>query len=186
VGARPTQMTADSTSISIRQLEASDWALLRDLRLAALEDAPLAFASTLAREQAFDEATWRSRCFTSCNLVAERDHVALGLVGVVVFEKSSGELVAWHDGPPEDPEFHLVSMWVRPDARRGGVARCLIEAAAGACLDRRATELVLFVAEGNEAALRAYEQAGFRANGETARLPHTPEICEHKLVRKLA
>ncbi len=47
--------------IRIRPGTEEDWALLRDVRLAALRDAPEAFGSTHAREAAFVASTWRER-----------------------------------------------------------------------------------------------------------------------------
>lgn len=47
--------------MEVRQLSAADWAQLRAAPLAALAEAPYAFASTLARQQDFTEETWRDR-----------------------------------------------------------------------------------------------------------------------------
>jgi len=44
-----------------RQAQAADWETLRQLRLAALADAPDAFASTLEAEVAYPDEVWRQR-----------------------------------------------------------------------------------------------------------------------------
>ncbi len=64
------------------------------------------------------------------------------------------------DNPPE-----LVSMWVAPAGRGTGAASALIDAVAGWARDGGATELDLWVVEGNDRARRAYERAGFVATG---------------------
>jgi ribosomal protein S18 acetylase RimI-like enzyme len=47
--------------VSVREVVADDWELLRDVRLAALREAPHAFGSTYAREAPFTEEQWRGR-----------------------------------------------------------------------------------------------------------------------------
>jgi hypothetical protein len=47
-------------SVEVRRVEAEEWAAARRARLAALADAPAAFASTLDRELGLDEAMWRA------------------------------------------------------------------------------------------------------------------------------
>ncbi len=47
--------------IVVRSLAADDWQQARAARLAALADAPYAFSSTLAKEQAYGEELWRRR-----------------------------------------------------------------------------------------------------------------------------
>ena len=45
--------------VQIREVGADAWQAMRDIRLAALRDAPDAFASTYEREAAFAEADWQ-------------------------------------------------------------------------------------------------------------------------------
>jgi len=47
--------------ITVRAVGVDDWAIWRDLRLAALADAPHAFTSTVDEWRDADEQRWRSR-----------------------------------------------------------------------------------------------------------------------------
>lgn len=47
--------------IEVREITVDDWEVLRDVRLAALAEAPQAFGSTHAGEAAFTEEQWRGR-----------------------------------------------------------------------------------------------------------------------------
>ena len=47
--------------VVVREVTPDDWETLRDVRLAALREAPYAFASTYAREASFTEEQWRGR-----------------------------------------------------------------------------------------------------------------------------
>jgi hypothetical protein len=47
--------------VLVRDITAEQWRVLRDIRLAALRDAPSAFGSTYADEVALTERDWRSR-----------------------------------------------------------------------------------------------------------------------------
>jgi GNAT superfamily N-acetyltransferase len=62
----------------------------------------------------------------------------------------------WRDGPL------LAFVMTRPDAKRQGMATCLIQRSANALLARGERELYLAVTEGNIPALRVYERLGFR------------------------
>jgi hypothetical protein len=45
--------------VSVRATGPGDWELVRDVRLAALRDAPGAFASSYEREAAYSKEQWR-------------------------------------------------------------------------------------------------------------------------------
>jgi GNAT superfamily N-acetyltransferase len=93
------------------RLTGDDWWLLREVRLAALADAPHAYGSTLAREEAFGEAEWRQRLDGGgLWTVARHGDETVGLVGAFL---------------PDDTPM-LVAMWVRPGSRGLGFGDELI------------------------------------------------------------
>ena len=56
--------------MEVRRAVDGDWRSSRAIRLQALRDAPLAFASTYDREVAFGEEVWRSRIADSAQFLA--------------------------------------------------------------------------------------------------------------------
>jgi GNAT superfamily N-acetyltransferase len=98
----------------IERVDTDGWRVYRDLRLAALRDAPQAFGARLEIERGRDESDWRER------LASRTQFVALGdggrLVGTVGARQESEE------------ETELVSMWVAPEVRGIGVADQLVAA----------------------------------------------------------
>ncbi len=172
-------------AVTVRRLFEDEWSVLAALRLAALREAPSAFGSTLERELAFDEATWRSRCTSSCYLLAEVRGEPAGMAAVTVLAGEPPGVVTFGEAPPPGAEFHLVSMWVDPRHRGQGVAGSLIEKAAGAARQAGATSLQLCVVEENEPAVRAYEKAGFAHSGRRACLPHSPSVSEEMMCLRL-
>ena len=134
----------------IRILDAPDWQLKRDLRLAALQDSPASFGSTFAREKEYTENDWRSWPRNGAYFAAfDEDQTALGIAG------------SWIN--PDAPDTtNLISMWVRPEARRCGVAGLLVAAVIAWARRQRSARVELKVATGNDAALQAYLRNGFR------------------------
>jgi hypothetical protein len=59
--------------LGLRRLRAADWRVYRELRLAALADAPYAFGSSLEAEQKLTETDWRKRLATREQFVAYLD-----------------------------------------------------------------------------------------------------------------
>jgi GNAT superfamily N-acetyltransferase len=128
---------------------------MRDLRLRALQDAPLAFGSTYAREAAFEPEVWEQR--TRENAAGERSVAFL-------LEPWPGMAVgASHDDEPG--VAHLYGMWVAPEARGAGAGRALVEAVIAWATDRGAQRLMTAVEERNAPASALYERAGFTDTG---------------------
>ncbi len=166
----------------VRQLHADDWALYREIRLAALSTDPGAFASSHEREVGFDEARWRGRLTTgpdgrpSATFIdtgpgPESGTRPLGTVGVAYTE--------YHPAPM------LVAMWVRPDARGRGSGRRLIDAVVAWAAERDESAVVLWVVKDNHAAVRLYESCGFEATGNVDTLPSNPCADEREMIRAI-
>ena len=147
-------------TIIVRRIRAEEWEQLRTIRLRALADAPMAFGSTLADEQAQPDAFWRRRAAEGgadndlATCIAERDGAWVGLGVCVLRAGGAGARPAW-----------VFSMWVDPAVRRQGTAQALLRVLAGWARERGADVLNLHVTETNAPAIALYERLGFRATG---------------------
>ena len=148
-------------------------AAYRDLRLAALIDSPRAFASTYAREAAFDDDAWLARLSRT--------------PGWLAFDGSrpAGTVTLWHDPDGEPEEVYLVGMWVASDDRGTGLAGRLMRTAVAAAAALGFTRVVLDVADANPRARRLYERHGFVPTGATGVLPWDPTVTESTLALDL-
>jgi len=140
--------------IRLRVCSEDDWALWRDIRLAALAEAPSAFGSTLADWQDADESRWRERLRSvPYNILVELDGTPAGMAS----------------GVPENDAILLISMWVAPFARGRGIGDRLIEAVADWARGRDARSVVLDVVSDNLPALALYVRNGFVDAGASDR-----------------
>lgn len=143
--------------------------MLRDLRLAALADAPYAFGSTYERERDQCDEHWQVRVESGAWFVAEVTGTPAGLVA----------------GWAEAGRVGLISMWVRPEHRGHRLAERLIGAVRGWSVEQGVAELMLWVADGNSAAASAYARAGFVPTGRRQPLPSNPAVGEEQWVLAL-
>jgi GNAT superfamily N-acetyltransferase len=159
--------------VSIREVTPDDWQLMRDIRLAALREAPAAFGSTYAQEAAFTPARWRAR-------ISDRAATYLAYLPDLADPAGIGGVYVEGDGSAE-----LVSMWVRPAARGRSVGEALVEAAADWARFHGHDALYLWVTGSNDPARRLYEHCGFTPTGESQPLPSNPAISEIRMRRPL-
>lgn len=145
--------------ITVERIVADEWKLLRELRLAALRDAPEAFGQRLEVALAQPEEEWRQQA-----RAASRGDSRTWLVGRV--DGRAVGLVMGRRRPPDD--CLLFSMWVAPHARRSGAGRGLVDAVEDWARRWHARRIVLWVIAGNEGALRFYNRLGFRLLSEGA------------------
>lgn len=159
--------------VEVRRVRADEWEALRDVRLRALEDAPDAFGTTFAEARERPDACWVEWAQRS----AESDEQAMFL--------------AWRDGEPrgiagtfarEDGVWQVISMWVDPQARGGGVGRNLLDAVVGFAREHGAAEIVLSVTDGNGAARTLYERYGFADTGESEPLRSNPALTVRDMI----
>lgn len=153
-----------------RRLTSEDWQTLRDVRLAALADAPYAYGSTLAVEQEFGEPEWRRRLDTALWVTAVRNAGNAGLIGVYV---------------PAESAPMLIAMWVDPTHRGHGVGDALITEMFRWVKEKRWSQLVLRVADGNHAARGLFLRHGFTPTGQYAPLESNPGVRTEILSRAL-
>jgi GNAT superfamily N-acetyltransferase len=166
--------------ITVRRVRASEWEQLRVIRLRALADAPMAFGSTLAAEQAQPDAFWQERAAggatdeTRATFIAERDGEWVGTGTCLLQEEGVGVRPVW-----------VFGMWVDPAIRRQGTGWALLRALAGWARARGADVVNLHVTETNATAIALYERLGFSATGDAEPLPHTPSLHEHHMTCRL-
>ncbi|SEM21604.1 GNAT family N-acetyltransferase [Bradyrhizobium sp. OK095] len=140
---------AHAATSAIRMLTPADAALYRAVRLEALAAHPEAFVSTFEREQEKPLAWFEERLTTS-DVFGAFD--AGELVGTAGFRPEDGAKTAH--------KAVLWGMYVRPQARKSGTGRLLVDAVA-AHAAQRVEQLHLVVVSDNQAALRLYTAAGF-------------------------
>ena len=162
------------SQIRVRRMTPEDWQIWRAVRLAALTDAPRAFASTLDREQGYDERTWRDQVEPGrgVKVVALTGDAPVGVAAGWVHRE-------WNDA------VELFGMWVAPSARGTGVGDALVHQVLDWAHEGGHPQVRLWVVEDNHRARRLYERLGFIRTAETQPHPSHPGLCEQLMVRDL-
>jgi GNAT superfamily N-acetyltransferase len=158
--------------VLVRETVMADWPALRDIRLAALRDAPEAFSSAYADQVRFGPEQWQQRIGRGGTFFAfVPEAVGTGPAGMA-------------GGYPEAPGLvELISMFVRPQARGHGAAEALVDAVLGWAAARDAASVHLWVTETNKPARALYERCGFTPTGERQPLPSRPGLVEIGMAR---
>ncbi len=168
-----------SAGIRIHRVRPDDGERYREVRLAALRDSPFAFASTYEEEAVLPDAQWRE--WASQRAGGDSNAVFFALdssdrpIGIVA--------VFYPETRPADAE--LVSMWVAPEARGGGVGGRLVDTAIRWATETRAESVWLWVTRDNDAARQLYQRKGFALTGEYTSLPSDPCALEDRMVLRL-
>jgi ribosomal protein S18 acetylase RimI-like enzyme len=151
---------------------------MKETRLRALQESPLAFGSTHAKESQFDQDKWLRH--------AQR-WTTPRRAGWLAMEAGAAHGIAVCDCDQHDPAVAWVmSMWVAPMLRRAGMGRHLLETLLfwAARQDYRAVRLEVTCV--NEAAIRFYESLGFSKTGCTCPYPNDPALFEYEMERALS
>jgi GNAT superfamily N-acetyltransferase len=161
-----------SGGVPIRRIAADEAQALRDIRLRALADTPLAFGSTHAREAAYPPEQWEAWARDSADgasaatlfAIDDPDDSPVGLAFAVV-DADAGESGA--------ETAHLFAMWVAPEARGTGAGAALVGAVVDWMAAQGARTLRTAVTLGNDPAARLYTRVGFVDTGVREPLGHS-------------
>jgi GNAT superfamily N-acetyltransferase len=160
-----------SLSLEIRQLGVEDWRVFRNVRLAALKEAPYAFGSTFEREVGASNESWRNRLTDRTRFVAEMDGQVAGTVGA---------------GPGEfTGAAALTALWVGPRFRGQGVGSKLVEAVVDWARDQGLAQVLLWVADVNQNAERLYVRHGFARTGRVSEIRPGEPAVEYKMTKRI-
>lgn len=143
----------DAAHIQIRRLTPADAALYREIRLDGLRCNPEAFGSTFDAENAQPLSWFADRIERSEVFGAFDSSEIVGVASVLIAE-----------GRKEAHKSFLRGMYVRPDARRAGVGRRLVETAIEFAR-QRVESIQLSVVRDNEPARQLYSSLGFLEYG---------------------
>jgi ribosomal protein S18 acetylase RimI-like enzyme len=166
------------SEIVLRRIEPSDSAILRRVRLRALSTDPASFGSTYERDAAFPNETWAERAARGS--AGDDTSTLLAIWG----EEPVGLVTAIRD-VAQRHLFHVVEMWVAPEARREGVGRRLLDEIEGWVASCGGTSAHLSVTNVATPAMRLYESAGYKPDGYSAESKHTPGSTEVSLLKQL-
>ncbi len=153
----------------IRSTTEADWETLKEIRLAALQDAPTAFSLTRATAAAYSDEQWRDRASGRTRveyLLAFVDGVGAGMSGGFV------NLAL---------EFNLIGMWVKPAYRGAGIAATLVDAVKAGAVAQGHDRVVLDVSPDNARAAAFYRKQGFSFLPEWEALESHPGITLQKM-----
>jgi ribosomal protein S18 acetylase RimI-like enzyme len=149
----------------VRSVRQAEWEAYRAVRLRALRTDPLAFGSTLEREEAFPPELWKGRITRGTESLSSATWVAVDPRGRFVGMTGVADL---------EGTFHLFAMWVDPGRRGEGIGGQLLDAALTWISEsHRGRTVQLDVNPGQVAAVHLYESRGFRRTGKSSPLAHT-------------
>jgi len=161
----------------IRRTEKDDAQIIRDLRIAALSDAPYAFGTKLEDvlrepfEKFISDAVRHSESDVSTSFIALSKNEPIGMIGAF-FEQ------------PSQRAF-ICSLWVKDTYRGGVVGSSLLRTAINWLAKRGAQECHAWVADLNSRAIKFYGTHNFLNSGIAQSLPSNPLDFEHLYVLKI-
>lgn len=145
--------SSNMVDIKVRILEAEEWQLFREARLAALRDAPEAFVARFEDEASYGDDVWRQRMTRARRIVAERGDETVGLV-----------CLGLHNEDPETGE--VFALWTAPSVRGEHVGRALVSTAALKAAEDGCRLLYFWAGSDNASAVGFASSFGFRPTTE--------------------
>jgi GNAT superfamily N-acetyltransferase len=149
-GGRPAPLT-------VTRVGEDGWRAWREVRLAALADAPGAFADTFADAAALPERDWQAMTRTGAIFIASAGPEPVGVAAGI--------------SRAAPAERGLGAMWVAPVWRGRGVAAELAGAVIAWARSEGCARIGLWVPADSPRARRFYQRQGFRATGQARPFP---------------
>lgn len=156
--------------MEVRMTDATDWLLLKQVRLAALSNAPTAFGVSFETAAGYTNEQWQQRASAVDGpefWLASMDGAPVGMIG---------------GGVSQRRRYNLIGMWVEPHVRASGIASRLVEAVKTRALEKGHDRVFLDVAPDNERAANFYLKHGFVFIDEFEPLASHPHIAVQTMV----
>jgi ribosomal protein S18 acetylase RimI-like enzyme len=156
--------------MEVRMTGAADWLLLKQVRLAALSNAPTAFGVSFDTAAGYTDEQWQQRSSAMDGpefWLAFMDGAPVGMIGAGVSQRH---------------RYNLIGMWVEPDVRGSGIASKLVEAVKTRAIQKGHDRVFLDVSPGNERAANFYLKHGFVFIDEFEPLASHPHIVVQTMV----
>ena len=148
------------------------------IRLRSLSTDTASFASTLEAEAAYGDSDWDDWALSDSSGEEMATFLAIGdsdPVGIVAAYRDENEPLL----------FHVIAMWVAPEARRKGIGGCLLRTVEEWIASAGGNRVQLSVADRADAASRLYEASGYLPDGAVSDSPHTPGVTHVSLRKNL-
>ena len=152
------------SEIIIRQANIADAAALRELRLEALQNRPIAFASDYEEESQYPLLRTEERLrdqSTSATFVAVADSKLIGMMGIFQYNHRNVK----HNGM-------IVAVYVQPAWRGKNISGQMIEICMNWARERSIKFIKLGVESRNISAINSYLRAGFKIYGVESQVIH--------------
>lgn len=155
--------------MDIRATTKDDWMLLKQVRLAALLDAPTAFGVSHQTAASYSRSQWEQRASSTGTefWLAFQNGRPVGMVGAAVSESG---------------RFNLIGMWVEPQARRSDIAKGLVDTVKARSIQRGFDGVFVDVSPENTRASNFYSKLGFVFLDEWEPLESHPQIRVQAMV----
>ena len=162
--------------VAVRRIVDGDGPCLREIRLAALRDAPADFSATLADAEGVSDDRWAE--IAAGNASGFNQAIWFAEVG----EETVGMLAAFRTF---DDVVTLTSLWAAPGFRQVGVADALVAKATAWATSGPGRTLRLWMRERNDRVRAFYQELGFEPTGQSMAYEPDPRQREVELRKPL-
>ena len=148
---------------NVRRIQTGEGSLYKEIRLAALRDAPGAFSTKLSDALLRSEESWQ--------LQADQGASGTERAIFLAYQNGPAGLAALYRHESRDHATELLQMWVAPECRSTGLASELLDYALQWATACGYCSVIAEVMADNFRAIRFYEKCGFVQ--DTADTPHS-------------